>query len=185
MSAKNGYTLSEGLVVACLSAILIGSVIFVLTNATSYLLHADTMSSLQFDARIATRKMVSELGRTTLAFVTISQSVPIIGDDSIRYRLLADHNGDGVPDQISTGDPDWSQGEDITIALDTNSHNLIRSSSSGDMVIAHDVKVINFMSHTNTPSLAMNELRISLQVEKIVNGRSYTFDMVSVVTMRN
>jgi Tfp pilus assembly protein PilW len=185
MMTQKGYSLNEILVVTVLSVVLIGAVLFIFTDSTNYLLHSDVMSTLQFDARFATRKLVSEIQRTNLGHVTISQSIPIIGDDSITYSLLGDQNADGVPDQTAAGDPDWSKAMNVTVTLDTNSHKLIRSTVNGDFVLAKNVKTINFMDHTTTPAMALNEVKIYIEFEKTVRGHTYAFNITSEVTMRN
>ena len=187
MKTKTGYTVLEILIVLGLSIIVIGTVLYAYTFGANYMLYSDTKAYLQFNARLATRTAVKDLQRTNLNYVTITQQVVGSGDpaDTIDYLLLGDQDSDGVPNQTAVGDPDWSSGRSVTISLDTNTNRLLRTESGNTKVIGRDVKSVRFMSHVTDPALPLNELRMIIEMEKTVRNRVHSYEMTTIINVRN
>ncbi len=185
MKTKKGMSLPEVLISVIFFAFVITVILAIFSNTKNLLNLADLHSTLQRNARNSIRKISSELQKSDVAYINIQQSVPVIGSDSITYRLLRDTDNDNIPDQTSEGEPDWDNGYDVTISLDSTAHTLIRTVGANDTVIAWNVKTVNFFDHVTTPALPIDEVRMSVEFETSERGKVYNFDLTSVIKVRN
>ncbi len=185
MMVKKAFTLAEVLIVAIIISILMGVMLAAVIQSHAIIETTNTLTLLRQEKRLAVSKLSNELRNTSLSEITITQDSPASGTDKIEYYLPADSDHDGVPD-LSSGDIVWDTANHITIELDTSSHELKRTEGSNVTVLARYVKSIRFLDHSLQSSLYLNELKVTLEMEKTsYQGRVYNISSTFTVYMRN
>ena len=181
---RKGFTLAEVLMVAIITAILMGVMLAAVVQSHSIIETTNTLTLLRQEKRLAVSKLSNELRGTSLSEITITQNSPASGTDTITYHLPADADHDGVPDLSSSVNIVW--GTDITIELDPSSHELKRTKDGNVTVLARYVKSVRFLDHSLQPSLYLDELKVTLEMEKTsYQGRVYDISSTFIVYMRN
>jgi prepilin-type N-terminal cleavage/methylation domain-containing protein len=184
LSSIRAMTLIEILIVAAILAVLVGILSVALLQARSVFLVADVLASLQADSRLAMNNVVAELRSTARTQIAIIQNSPAAGTDTIVYHLPADVNADEIPD-IASDILQWDAAA-VTIAINPANRQLLKTVGGNTTILANNIKRINFLSHALDASLALDELKITIESEKTSReGRTYNFVSTSVINMRN
>ena len=194
MMVRKGFTLAEVLIVAIIISILMGVMLAAVIQSHAIIETTNTLTLLRQEKRLAVSKLSNELRNTSLKdcqeytspceegrCITITQDSPASGTDKIEYCLPADSDHDGVPDLSSDCKITWCTKH--TIELDTSSHELKRNNVT---VLARYVKNIRFLDHSLQPSLYLNELKVTLEMEKTsYQGRVYNISSTFIIYVRN
>lgn len=179
-----GFSLLEVLIVAAIGAILVGILAASLIQFRSIFQTGDVSVGLQQEMRLAMQYMTSELRRTSLAQMAITQNSPDVGTDSILYHLPIDSDADGLPDLVSDV-LQWDS-VDITISVDSATSSLIKSMGGSNAILGHNVTSVRFINHALDAALNLNELKIILTLQKTgKDGRLFTLASAAIIDMRN
>jgi len=175
MRRCRGFTLIEAITVSVVGVIVMIAMIsgFIMIQ---YILQVTNISTLlQSDARAAVRHMTADLRQSTMGYVNIAQNTPAVGTDRIQYSLPLDDVN-----------PDWVDAPVVTIQLDPATNRLLRTEGANTKILANNVNAVNFVDHGINAALYLNELQVSLELERSdVRGKVRSINSTSVIYVRN
>ena len=183
---RRGFTLLEVLIATIICALLFGILSAAILESRSIFQTSDILATLQAGTRLAILRMTSDLRRTSISQINIIQNSPIVNTDTITYSLPLDVDLDGIPDDLTRSTPNFWDSNIVTISFDPTTNSLLKSAGGNIVVLASNVKRINFLDYTLDTSLSMDELKIILDLEKATyKGRIYNKNSTSIVSTRN
>lgn len=183
-----GFTLVETLVSIAIFAIITGIIyLFFMVGVGSWEI-GTVRTDLQAHARIATDIMVGELKKATRNHSTrdITILAPPNNTDIIFYLPEVDADGDVIID--TDGQTKWpdSDADFIKYEYLAATKQLVRKEGSQQRILANNVSNVEFIDAGIDGSLFMDELNITLSLEKTTpRGRDLSFTMRSTVKLRN
>jgi len=149
----------------------------------------DTKVYLQGQTRSAMRLMVMELRNTTRTSTqnpSPNLSIPSTpNNNSIQFYLPIDKDSNGLITDAN-GQVEWDTSNKIKYDYIPGQHILRRLEGGQQRILAKDVTDVSFSDITIDPALGINEVKITLTVNKTVaRNRQLSFTLQTVVRVRN
>ena len=183
---RKGFTLFETLLVSGILVILLAALMLASTEMRGLFYASDVLATFQHEARLAINSMATDIRRTSLSQITITQDYPVAGTDRLQFYLPADSDKDGVPD-MSAGSLVWDPNV-VTIEAEVvgTEMRLIRTQGADTEVLADNLKSITFIDNSINSSLFIDEVNIILELEKTAGtGKTFSISLTSIVNLRN
>ncbi len=187
---NKGFTLVEIMIVVALAVILVGVLITAMIETRDIFNVTTTSATVEENTRTAIARLTQELMTTDKDKISIARDVctngsACPGTDTITYVLPK--YSSGTPVLTSDGEVDWDTDNPVKVGLNSSdAAQLIRIQGGESVVLANNVKKINFVDHNLDSSLYLDELKVTIEVEKTTpRGRVYTVTSTGVVNMRN
>jgi len=191
---KISLTLVEVMISTIVTIILFMVLIMSFGQARTIFSFSDVSITLQAEERIAMNRIIAEVrmadSKDILSpqwfQIQITQDLPQAGTDTLVYHLPRDSSPeDGVPDLDSNGNMIWDPNS-ITLNLDPVKKQLIRDDGTTQIILLNNVKKINFIDYTIDAGLALDNLKIILELEKIdLGNRAVNKVTTAIVNLRN
>lgn len=184
---RAGFTLVEVVVASgILTSIALMAGLW-LMGSTDLWSTSTTLTQVQTDVQQAVNRMTSELrgGTRSGAPNPPGVSIPAApGNTSITFSLPADIDGDGLIIDAA-GATEWDPTR-IQYTYDVPSRQLRRVQGAQTIVFANDVSSAAFNDITTDPTLQINEVRITLTIQRTTpQRRTLTATSTEIVKTRN
>lgn len=183
----DGFTVIEVVVSLAVFAIVVVSVLSVAAETSSFIGNTDIDYNVQANANRAYTRLSNVLrksGWNETGGTTYPQIAE--GGAELRFRLLADLDGNGYAFDATTGDLEW--GATIySVRLDSTTGTLsIHDGAAPVHVLGRHVQSVSFATYNEDPALHLKEIRLTLQTEQTTReGHVIRYDTTSSIHMRN
>lgn len=182
--SRKGITLMEMMFVIIIMVLTVGILLESERQVHASFQLADISVSLQSQARIAVNRVAADLQQTNAATVIIVHDAPVAGTDTIQYSLPV-FGGNPIAPVWNTAGIQWDPAA-FTISVDQVTGRLLRQQGTNTVVLANNVKAINFINNAGNPALNLTELRVVLTMQGVANnGRVFALTRTSTLRMRN
>ncbi|PIU40976.1 MAG: hypothetical protein COS99_07885 [Candidatus Omnitrophica bacterium CG07_land_8_20_14_0_80_42_15] len=186
---SRGFTLIEVLLSVVLTLIVVGFMYQWYIAGWNLWESNDTKVYLQGQTRSAMRLMVMELRNTTRTSTqnpSPNLSIPSTpNNNSIQFYLPIDKDSNGLITDAN-GQVEWDTSNKIKYDYIPGQHILRRLEGGQQRILAKDVTDVSFSDITIDPALGINEVKITLTVNKTVaRNRQLSFTLQTVVRVRN
>ena len=181
-----GVTLVEVIVAVAIVSILVAVGFSVAAETTRVALWANSDYQVEHEARRSFQRLAEELrmsGRNSNGV----DSFPQVSDDGheLRFRILRDLDGDGIPLDASTGETEWDPTV-YTVRVDSDGNLQVFDGREPRLFLGRFVTGVKFATFLEDPSLHFREVRIVIETEKdSAWGELVRFEARGSVNMRN
>jgi type II secretory pathway pseudopilin PulG len=178
--------------------VLIASGIFIVILGIIYAIHLSgmdiwetgrTQADLQARARLALNNMVSELRSATRSSAQAPSPNLFIpaspNNDEVTFCLPRDLDGDGlITDE--NGDIEWETGNPVQYQYIPAQNEIRRLDNAGATILARNVADVRFFDINIDPTLAIDEVRMILTLNKAtLKRRNITITLSTIAALRN
>ena len=186
---KRGFTLVEALVASSIFLVILSIMYGIYASGLDIWGTGRYKAELQAAARLALERMVSELRQTTRTSTqnpSPNLTIPSVPNNKqVLFYLPQDKNGDGYITDAN-GNVEWDTNSQIRYRYVPGQKELRRDVGGEHIVLAQDVLDVQFFDITVDPTLAIDEVRINLTLEKMTpRQRRISVTLSSVVALRN
>jgi prepilin-type N-terminal cleavage/methylation domain-containing protein len=185
---KNGFTLVEIMIASSILVILAAIMLsFFIQNITLWQ-SITNQSDLRSADRNAMNYMTQELRKTTRTSTknpSPNLTIPSKPNNrSIDFYLPVDVDNNGFIFD-STGATEWDKSNKIQYQYVPGQKRLRRLEKGNQYIIANDVASIEFEDNSINSALYKDELKIILTLERLIQGKTVSVTLVSIVKLRN
>lgn len=186
---KTGLTMIEVLLTAIIFIIVLEVMYGIYFSGLDIWETARFKAEIQSEARSALNYMISELRnatRTSTQNPSPNLSIPSTPNNkSIMFYLPKDKDGDGLVTD-SDGDIEWATNNQIDYQYIPGQKELRRLEKGEQKIIAEDVSGVQFIDIDIDPTLAINELKVILTLERNTpKQRNISTTLSFIVALRN